>query len=212
MDYRLINLRDLRMKKAMGEISMESYEDTRLRLINEITGTVFPLHDFKTGPREVIPESIFEIKKNGPSHEAVVANVFTNNLEQLKRMITDGGSINSRESDSHTTILMIAAGRGYGQILEWLIDHGAHLNLQNTLGETAVHSATVNQYYVLGELLIKRGADPRICDQKGYCALDLGMNYIYYYYLLLDYHNYLLLFCIFLKKFHPLQRKDMKMH
>ena len=56
-----------------------------------------------------------------------------------------------------------------------MIDHGALLNLQNELGETALHFATVNKYFLIGETLIKRGANPKICDKKGYCVMDLGM-------------------------------------
>ncbi|MDP2438863.1 MAG: ankyrin repeat domain-containing protein [archaeon] len=119
---------------------------------------------------------------------------------------------------------MIAAGRGFGKLVEWyglfltqqkprrgggggdetfqrtldidcfallglfvatrLIDHGALLNLQNELGETALHFATVNKYFLIGETLIKRGANPKISDKNGYCVMDLGMFFPFLFFFL----------------------------
>src|SRR3989338_6064312 len=119
MDPRLTHLRGLRTKMAMGQLDQETYNAKRLELINAITGTLFPILGAGQEADEIITAATFEVKEGGPSHAIVVAAVFSNNLEMLKRHIVAGGSVNSRESESRTTILMIASGRGYGHLVEW---------------------------------------------------------------------------------------------
>ena len=118
MDPRLTELRALRVRVATGQMESSAFETQRLYLIDAMTGTVFPSKGATSG-EEVIGEDSFAVRDGGPSHETVLGAAFSNNLDMLKRFIADGGSVNSREAESLTSILMIAAGRGFGKLVEW---------------------------------------------------------------------------------------------
>jgi hypothetical protein len=66
---------------------------------------------------------------------------------------------------------MIAANRGYIELLQALIDAGCKLNLQDAGGRTALMYADLERPDI-AELLLKNGADPKIRNQEGRTAAE----------------------------------------
>lgn len=61
-----------------------------------------------------------------------------NNLEKLSLAIKENVDINSKDEDGFT-VLHLAADRGYLDIVTFLIDSGADLNIKTDEEETALH-------------------------------------------------------------------------
>ena len=116
-------------------------------------------------------------------HEAVLRkDNYTISLEILCCLIQNGADINARLSDGRTP-LMIASSRSQWNLVTFLIKHKADVNLQNNLGQTALHSAiniNSNPAESSSEILsylIENGAD--VNAEGKYCtplmrACDLG--------------------------------------
>lgn len=68
--------------------------------------------------------------------------------------------------------LVWAAGRGHLGIIITLIEQGADVNAAAVLGRTPLHLAAIRGKEEAARILLARGADPRLKDQKGLTALD----------------------------------------
>jgi ankyrin repeat protein len=106
----------------------------------------------------------------GVLDEALVWACKSGRTEVLPRLIRAGARI---DADPYRgTPLIWAAVRNRMQTAEWLIDHGATVDLKATFGGlthgqgvTALHMASQNGHLEMVRLLIKRGADPKIKDE-----------------------------------------------
>uniref|UniRef100_A0A9J7Z8U3 Ankyrin repeat and SOCS box containing 18 n=1 Tax=Cyprinus carpio carpio TaxID=630221 RepID=A0A9J7Z8U3_CYPCA len=71
-----------------------------------------------------------------------------------------------------TSPLCIAAAQGYSECLRYLLEHGAHPNL-NAGGKAALHEACANANTECVELLLEHGANPNQMTDEGLTALHL---------------------------------------
>ncbi len=116
----------------------------------------FPDWRPSTDPQEVLDEALVWASKSGR----------TNVLAQL---VSAGARL---DADPYRgTPLIWAAVRNHLETAAWLIDHGAPVNQKATFGGashgqgvTALHLAAQNGNLPMVELLIRRGADPKIQD------------------------------------------------
>ena len=69
--------------------------------------------------------------------------------------------------------LHIASARGYLEIVAYLLEKGALLNIPGTAGITALHIALICNQAKVAKFLIEKGADVNIKDSKGTSPLDL---------------------------------------
>lgn len=60
------------------------------------------------------------------------------NFEIAKLLIAHGADVNEQISDDGTTAVMLATGLQNPEAVQFLIDHGANIDLSNKDGETAV--------------------------------------------------------------------------
>lgn len=59
-----------------------------------------------------------------------------------------------------------AARNGHTQVVEHLLDHGAHVDAKGVFGATGLHWAAINGHRETVELLIARGANLTITDER----------------------------------------------
>ena len=84
---------------------------------------------------------------------------FRGHTDICKWLLSKGGNIN-HDRFSEMTLLMSATVRGDVEFASFLIDAGAHVNLQLPAGgETALHKAAVRNQPETMKLLIQRGGD-----------------------------------------------------
>ncbi|GAA5797353.1 acyl-CoA-binding protein [Helicostylum pulchrum] len=95
------------------------------------------------------------------------------NLEKLSLAITqDNELLNSKDQDGFT-VLHLASDRGNIDIVKYLIDAGADLNIQTDEDkETALHLACISEQFEIAKLLIDRGIDQTLVDAEGKTAFE----------------------------------------
>lgn len=88
-----------------------------------------------------------------------------NDLERVKESIKSGADINTisiiqYEMDSSPfTPLMLASDEGYLNIVEYLLENGADINITNEYGDTALSRAELNGHKEIVEYLLANGAE-----------------------------------------------------
>ncbi|XP_015921462.2 ankyrin repeat and SAM domain-containing protein 6 [Parasteatoda tepidariorum] len=83
--------------------------------------------------------------------------------------------VNSSQSPSGITPLMVASVLGLYDVANILISHGASLHIQDTeKGWTALTHAVFNGHFEIVKLLLDAGANVNICATNGCTALDLA--------------------------------------
>ena len=73
-------------------------------------------------------------------------------LQEINECLNEGASINAVEDDKNT-ILHIAVKKGYKEIVKFLLEKGAKINIRNNKGETPLDLAGVDIKLV--QVLIK---------------------------------------------------------
>ena len=71
--------------------------------------------------------------------------------------------------------LQLASARGYRSIVVDLLDRQVNINEADTRGETALMAAIKNTRSDIAELLLERGADPRLKNNKNQSAIDIAI-------------------------------------
>ena len=69
---------------------------------------------------------------------------------------------------------MVAALRGHDKIIEKFIQAGAHVNLQDDKGRTALTLTTARGHHKCVKIMMKAGADVNIPDIDGNTALIIA--------------------------------------
>ena len=64
----------------------------------------------------------------------------------------------------------------YTETTKVLLNSGAHIDLQNSRGETPLHLAARNEFQKTVEVLLRAGSDPIIEDDNGYKPCDLATS------------------------------------
>lgn len=96
--------------------------------------------------------------------------------EVVKKLVEAGADINARrEAYFKSTALMEAGVRNDPELVEWLLDHGAELNLQDALGDTPLNWATYYGHLDLVKLYVDKGADWSVASKQG-TAVDIAMH------------------------------------
>ena len=72
--------------------------------------------------------------------------------------------------------LIEAATRGYGSVVQMLLDHGANVNATNKNGDTALHLAAQNSHDSVIRLLVAKGAALDAKNRKGQTPLAMTSN------------------------------------
>ena len=102
---------------------------------------------------------------------------FETSLEIVSSLIKNGADVNARGGKNKWTPLMMATSRGYCRMITFLIEHGAYIDLQDSVGRTALHYAMFkDEKCFLGfkhkevSKLLAAGAS-HLCDKWGLTPL-----------------------------------------
>lgn len=111
--------------------------------------------------REMIRlENETEVDQNGccsiNGHEApIIQAASSGSYDAVKRLIDNGANVNIRKSKiEKVTALMIAAQKGYGYIVQLLLQEGADVNAKSEKGDTALSLAKKANHTNIVELLV----------------------------------------------------------
>lgn len=107
---------------------------------------------------------------------ALILAVNEGQNEIVKMLVEAGADINARrKAYFKSTALMEAGVRNDPELVQWLLDHGADLKMQDTLGDTPLNWATYYGHQELVALYLDRGADWSVASKQG-TALDIAMH------------------------------------
>ena len=73
-------------------------------------------------------------------------------------------------------LYIIASKRGDLEVAKLLLEKGADINFQNTIGDTALHCACVWGHLDVVKLLLEKGADIEIKNVNGETTLHRASN------------------------------------
>ena len=121
---------------------------------------------------DVAGRTAFHHAVNGGSIEIV--KMLYEKSEELIRLIIQHATTNFGD-----TALHLASRKGYFEICEFLILHGAKCNPQNEKLETPLHLAAASGHDNLYQLLIEHGANQTIKNQEDQTPQDLWFLWIW---------------------------------
>ena len=90
----------------------------------------------------------------------------------VREYLADGGKVDCRNAQGQT-LLMCAARTCWPKIVALLIEQGAQLNTRDVDECTPIYHAAIGQSHDSLQLLLKAGADPRYCDDRGRTLVKL---------------------------------------
>jgi hypothetical protein len=95
----------------------------------------------------------------------LVDAVRRNNAEKVKALLNDGADANTESAGS--TVLMLAATRGYAPVVQVLLDKKADLNRKGDSGATPLIGASEHGHVEIVKLLLAKGASVRETSDSG---------------------------------------------
>ncbi len=102
--------------------------------------------------------------------------VDSNDLEKVKEFVEKGIDINVQSKTLETTALMFAVGKGYEDIVQYLIGRGADINKPNDKGTAPLLVAACEGREIILKYLIEHGADVNKRDNEGLTPLMFALR------------------------------------
>ena len=99
-----------------------------------------------------------------------------NDLRQVKECIAIGANVNASVhfSGHYTSALIVSSEKGNYEIVKYLLESGADVNIRNSNGETALIKAAAKKNYRVIKLLIESGADVNVKSGNAHTALIMA--------------------------------------
>ncbi len=94
-------------------------------------------------------------------------------LERLKLAMDHGFDLVGARNEMGISLLHLAAGGSYNNIMQYLRDHGADINATTNIGRTPLHYAVGGRNYEGAMILLKWGANAYVRDSMGRTPMDL---------------------------------------
>jgi ankyrin repeat protein len=104
----------------------------------------------------------------------IVMAVSARSLDIVKLLIENGARPDDRAKKDDTSALTLAAANGEREIVAYLLDHNADIDLPGALRETALIKATRGLHNEVVKLLLERGANTEDTDASGATALEIA--------------------------------------
>ncbi|VDK85546.1 unnamed protein product [Litomosoides sigmodontis] len=96
------------------------------------------------------------------------------NIEKLRNLLVDNPELLEEKNENQLTALHWASDRGKLELVKFLVDAGADVNIQDYGGQTPLHYAASCSHRSVVDFLLKKGADPAVADFEGNCPLDIA--------------------------------------
>jgi ankyrin repeat protein len=109
---------------------------------------------------------------NRDVNQKLIDAVKARNIEQIQRALDEGADMNTEDPHLRRSPLVLAALRGYLEIVSLLIKHGANVNHTDSTGFTALLEAARRGHTPIARLLIEGEADINYADRFGVTALE----------------------------------------
>lgn len=106
----------------------------------------------------------------------IVLAVTARNLDIIKLLIENGARPDDRSKKDETSPLTLAAANGDFEIVTYLLDHKADIDLPGALRETALIKATRAHHNDVVKLLLEHGASAEETDASGATALEIAQR------------------------------------
>lgn len=143
-----------------------------------------PLELFVTSNDKDMVSCILEHDKGIQKSSAMAIACRKNNTEMMELIYKSNINLNESYSvpslsnhDEKTYIIISAIWKDVSlSTVQWLIDHKANVNVQDSNGYTPLHKAAMNQDIPVIQLLIKSGAKTNIKDKDGKTPADVTNN------------------------------------
>ena len=99
------------------------------------------------------------------------------NVEEVKRYITQHPEeLNSKIKSGWTALKIAVVGCQNIQIIEFLLDQGADLDLQDSDGWSALMEASANKNECIVKFLLEKGANPNLQNKLGNTSLIIAIK------------------------------------
>lgn len=115
-----------------------------------------------------------DIDKNTPLFVNIIHNDGEKAVDIARELIDAGVNIDVQPIAHGKTALYEAVVQGKRELVVFLLDSGANINLPNNNGLTPLHAAAMKGKRKIGALLLKRGANVHAKTKQGKIALDLA--------------------------------------
>ena len=147
------NKKKLRIKSLKEEKELSSLSDASAEMLSSNNLTDFKLED----NYYVLLNCIIQgLNRN-----------FISYFQKLEKKI----DINQQIYEGNT-LLIFSTKEGNMPISKYLCQQGANVNIQNDLGNTALHYAIANQFFSIADILKSHGAKEDITNNKGFSPWD----------------------------------------
>lgn len=97
----------------------------------------------------------------------LIDSVFRHDVEDLRKLITQGVQPDSDIDDDGRTALIHASIDGNADLVQILVEAGSNVNAQDSLGNSALHYAAQEQKCEVALLLLQAGANVNMTDSYG---------------------------------------------
>ena len=94
----------------------------------------------------------------------------------VQRLVQTDHSLIHRKDNAGYTALHVAALQGHSEIVRFLIDKGAKVNVAANNGDTPLHDAAENDHGTLVQFLLARGAEKYVKNKEGRRPVDVCHN------------------------------------
>jgi len=97
-------------------------------------------------------------------------------IAKVEAIIKQGANINAVQNPKKQTLLHLAAGSGYVEAVQLLLDNNANVDARDLLNGTPLHRAVQKGHVNVVEILIKYGADIEARHKGGHTPLYMAIN------------------------------------
>lgn len=89
-------------------------------------------------------------------------------IRRLSHAVENGDiDVDEKRPSDGNTALHIACAKGHQELVQFLLDEGADVNVQNSVGETPLHLAVLHQHPAIVHVLLKYGPDISLSSDVG---------------------------------------------
>ena len=111
-------------------------------------------------------------QNNSNTAQSLSEAAFTGDIPAMKRALADGADPNTKDPQSGSRVLALAALMGHTEVVALLLEHGADINARSQDGGTALHAAAFLGRAETVKLLLEKGADTTLRNNMRSPAID----------------------------------------